>query len=217
MTMYDFFNSDPYGAHMKAVSLVGYNKKVLEVGCATGQISRRLTANGCEVIGVEIDEERAKEAKKYCRYVILQDVENLDDLLYNNYFDCILFIDVLEHLKYPLIVLEKLKPYLKEDGYVIVSLPNAANLEVRLSLLLGRFEYKDCGILDKSHLRFFDEKGAKKLLEEANFEIVLFDVTPSKQIVPMRSRYSYYLARLRPNLFALQFIMKGNVKKDRRL
>jgi 2-polyprenyl-3-methyl-5-hydroxy-6-metoxy-1,4-benzoquinol methylase len=110
MTMYDFFNSDPYGAHMKAVSLVGYNKKVLEVGCATGQISRRLTANGCEVIGVEIDEERAKEAKKYCRYVILQDVENLDDLLYNNYFDCILFIDVLEHLKYPLIVLEKLKP-----------------------------------------------------------------------------------------------------------
>ncbi|VVB63777.1 Ubiquinone biosynthesis O-methyltransferase [uncultured archaeon] len=215
MSKYDFFNSDPYGAHIKTVNLVGNDKKVLEVGCATGQISRKLTAKGCEVVGLEIDQNSAGEARRYCKAVIAGDIEELDSLPYEKYFDYILLIDVLEHLKSPLRTLNKLKLYLKEGGQMIISLPNVANLEVRYGLLLGRFEYKERGILDETHIRFFDETSAKKLLEDAGLEIVLFDVTPSKQIIPVRSRFSYFLAKMRPNLFAYQFLIVGKLKNVR--
>ena len=72
---------------------------MLEIGCATGQVSRRLKENGCEVIGIEIDGESAKMAKEYCKTVLVADVETVEDLPYHDYFDCILLLDVLEHLR----------------------------------------------------------------------------------------------------------------------
>ena len=66
MPNYDFFNPSPWGVHTKALNLVGKKKRVLEIGCATGQVSRRLAENGCEVIGIEINEDSAEIAKTYC-------------------------------------------------------------------------------------------------------------------------------------------------------
>ena len=57
MPNYDFFDRNPYGTHMKVLNLVSKNKRVLEIGCSTGQISRKLSENGCEVVGVELNEE----------------------------------------------------------------------------------------------------------------------------------------------------------------
>ena len=65
------------------------------------------------------------------------------------------FGDVLEHLRDPLAVLMEFTESLKDDGVVIISLPNIANIYVRLNLLIGRFDYQDRGILDRTHIRFF--------------------------------------------------------------
>lgn len=140
---------------MKVLNLVGKNKKVLEIGCATGQVSKRLAENGCEVVGVELDELSAQSAQRYCKNVIMLDVGKINAPEYNNYFDFILFMDILEHLNDPSNVLKRMKVYLKDDGLVVISVPNIANWAVRWNLLWGRFEYSSRGILDRAHLRFF--------------------------------------------------------------
>lgn len=214
MPNYDFFDPNPYGTHMKVLNLVGKNKRVLEIGCATGQISRRLSENGCEVVGVEFDEASALVAQRFCKNVIMLDVCKIDATDYINYFDFILFMDVLEHLDDPWNVLEKLKVYLKDGGYVVISVPNIANWAVRWNLLLGNFEYGSRGILDKTHLRFFNEKSAKRLLEDAGFEIVKYDIIPSMPLVRVRAKFMYLISKLKPNFFAIQFLLVGRVKNS---
>lgn len=213
MPDYDFFNPNPYGIHMKALNLVGKNKRVLEVGCATGQISRRLVENGCEVIGIEINENSAKIAGKYCYDLLVCDIETIENLPYHD-FDFILLLDVLEHLRSPLATLKKLKAYLNKRGCIIVSLPNVANWRVRWDLLFGRFEYSEYGILDKTHLRFFNEKSAKELLQHAGFDIIEFDIMPTVPIVHVRTSLAYAIAKMKVNFFASQFLMVGRVKSD---
>ncbi len=209
MLRYDFFDSNPYGVHMKALNLVGHNKKVLEIGCATGTMSKRLAQNGCEVIGIEIDEDSAKIAKNYCRDVLTCDVETIGHLPYSD-FDFILLLDVLEHLRSPLESLINLKAYLKKGGYIIVSIPNVANWRVRWDLLFGRFEYTEYGILDRTHLRFFNENSARELLRDAGFDIAEFDIVPRVPI-NVRSSIAYAIANIRPKLFAGQFMMVGKL------
>ena len=213
MPNYDFFDPNPYGSHVKVINIVGKNKKVLEIGCATGQVARRLAENGCEVVGVELSEESARVAEGYCKSVIVADVSEIDDLNYSKYFDFILFMDVLEHLECPLEVLKRLKSCLKDSGSVIVSLPNVANWMIRWNLLWGNFDYAPRGILDETHLRFFNERSARKLLEDAGFEVTEFDLIPSLPLVKIRAKYRYMISKLRPNLFAIQFLLVGRKKR----
>ena len=215
MSKYDSFDSRPYSAHMTIIQLVGSNKKVLDVGCATGQLAKRLVEKGCEVVGIEIDNESAQFARRYCRDVIVGDVEILKDLPYpEGYFDVIIFADVLEHLKDPQAVLTNLKRYLKKDGYILCSIPNVAHIYVRLNLLFGKWEYRDLGILDKTHLRFFTKKTAIELVERAGYKIAEIYYTPWVPLFKLNKfhfgrRLEYYITRLFPKLFALQFIIKA--------
>jgi len=139
MLKYDGYDSRPFSSHWTIVHLVEPKKKVLDVGCATGQIARRLVEKECEVIGIEIDEKAARLARRYCKDVVVCDVEALEDLPYpEEYFDYIIFGDVLEHLKNPEKVLINLKKYLKRDGFIICSIPNIAHIYSRIRLLLGK-------------------------------------------------------------------------------
>ena len=84
--------------------------------------------------------------------------------------DLMLFLDVLEHVQDPLSVLVRLTSQLSAGGTIIVSVPNVAHLSVAIPLLLrGRFDYRDAGILDRTHLRFFVQQSAVALLRDAGF------------------------------------------------
>lgn len=84
-----------------------------------------------------------------------------------------MFADVLEHLLFPEQVLKYfVYNYLKENGQVIISLPNVANWQVRLNLLFGKFNYTDRGIMDKTHLHFYTFKTARELIFKNNLEII---------------------------------------------
>lgn len=210
MSTYDNFNSNPYGSQVKVIELVGKNKKVLEIGCASGRISKRLSENGCSVVGVEIDKKSAIKAEKFCHKVINSDIEALEKLDYpNNYFDVILLSNVLEHLHSPPKVLKNLKKYLNKNGYIVVVLPNIANIIIRINLLFGKFDYEESGILDKTHLRFFNEKSSKNLLKEAGFKITKFDIVPAIPLIYKNQKLQYKFAKIRPNLFSSEFLMVG--------
>jgi 2-polyprenyl-3-methyl-5-hydroxy-6-metoxy-1,4-benzoquinol methylase len=96
MSKYNTLNENPFSVHQKIVQLVGEQKKVLDVGCATGHVSKKLYTNKCDVIGIELDEKSSQEAHKYCEEVIIGDVESIElKDKYLNYFDFIIFADVL--------------------------------------------------------------------------------------------------------------------------
>ena len=85
---------------------------------------------------------------------------------------------VLEHLRDPLAQLRTLLTRVKPGASVVISLPNVANWTVRLSILAGRFTYRDRGLLDRTHLRFFTLRTARALIEESGCRIERCDPTP---------------------------------------
>lgn len=148
----------------------------LSVGCGTAQLEGDFTGRGGTVYGIDIDERSIAQAKTRIKWAQVIDIESTQSLgLPLGMFDAILFADVLEHLREPVHVLKKLRPYLKENGRMIVSLPNVANWKVRLGLLIGRFDYASSGLLDRTHVRFYTLKSAKALIQDAGLEILGID------------------------------------------
>lgn len=174
---------------------MGKNKKVLDVGCATGYLSKKFREKGCYVVGVEIDEDAGFLARQNCNDVIIGDIESMKLPYPNEFFDAIVCADILEHLKRPDLVLLKLKRHLSKQGFLIASLPNIAYFKVRLKLLLGKFEYEETGILDLTHLRFFTLSSAKRMFNICGYRVCKIDYTGLGSML-----------RIFPELFALEFI-----------
>jgi len=159
--------------HATILRLVGKNKRVLELGCGPGHMSRILNERGCSVTAIEIDPIAAERASSFCDKVIVGDLDrlDLDCELDSARFDVIIAADVLEHLREPAAVLRSVKKRLQPDGCLIVSIPNVAHLSVRLALLSGRFPYAETGLLDRTHLRFFTRESLERLFDEAGIAI----------------------------------------------
>ena len=158
----------------KVVRLVGRGKKVLELGCGPGHMSRVLKEHlGCEVTGVEVDIEAAREAEKHCREVICCDLDRakLSGYLGDRTFDVIVMADVLEHLIEPERVLRQAKGLLREGGYLVISIPNVAYMGIVASLMSDDFPYSDLGLLDRTHMRFFTGPSFRRLLGSKGFII----------------------------------------------
>jgi 2-polyprenyl-3-methyl-5-hydroxy-6-metoxy-1,4-benzoquinol methylase len=160
-------------SHTLLVELVGGGGRVLDVGAATGDVAEALSQRGCAVTGVELDSEAAKKAERHCERVVVGDVESLDlrEELGEETFDVIVFGDVLEHLKDPLQVLRRVRPFLTSEGCVVASIPNVAHGSVRLSLMQGKFRYRPLGLLDETHLRFFTRESVEELFDGAGYVI----------------------------------------------
>ena len=170
---------DPHSSHSVILSRLGEGRgrKALDVGAADGFLAERLTAQGWSVTALERDPELAARARGRCKEVVVADLESAPPLLHGP-FDAIVYGDVLEHLSDPGAVLRALDQTLAPRGTVIVSVPNVAHLWVRLSLLAGRFDYADRGILDRTHLRFFTRRTLRELLGAAGLTVVELAVTP---------------------------------------
>jgi hypothetical protein len=106
---------------------------------------------------------------------------------------------------------------LKDSGKIIISVPNIANWIIRLSLLFGKFDYRDRGILDRTHLRFFTLRSLKELMSEVSCEVLdaiptplpvqlVFPFTKSNVFAPLHEAH-YALTRCWETLFAYQFVV----------
>ena len=164
----------------KVVRLVGENKKVLEFGCSYGYMSKVIKDNfKGHITGVEMDTEAAEQARDICDRIIVGNIEklNFDDVLKNEVFDVVIFADVLEHLSNPWEILIKIRDYLSNDGYIIASIPNISYLSVVMELIQGEFRYRDLGILDNTHLRFFTKESIIAMFESSGYYIESIDCT----------------------------------------
>ncbi|MCL5411593.1 MAG: class I SAM-dependent methyltransferase [Patescibacteria group bacterium] len=215
----DFYKTkqDPYFSGVRSELLPffeGKNKKILDVGCGTGAILRELKRLGIakEIVGVEIHKESAKAAEKFLDKVFVGNVEELT-LPYKNYFDYIILADVIEHTSDPWETVNRAVGYLKKDGYLILSIPNIRNWRIfREVFLKGSFEYKEAGVMDRGHLRFFTKKSIEKLLSCLDFRVVDLRIN-----VAFDNRKQDWLNRLMfgqlGRLFIEQYLVKATRKK----
>jgi 2-polyprenyl-3-methyl-5-hydroxy-6-metoxy-1,4-benzoquinol methylase len=156
-------------AHSSAINLVGHNKRVLEVGCATGYFTKALSERGCDVVAIEIDPDAAAKASQWAEKVVVGDLDagTLWDELEGQEFDVVTFGDVLEHLRRPLDALRAAVRLLKPSGFVVISVPNIAHVDVRLTLLQGNFPYRATGLLDRTHIHFFTLQSLRAMIKDA--------------------------------------------------
>lgn len=140
--------------------------RILEIGCGAGVTSRMLKENNGarELVGVEYDAVAAKEASKYMDRVFCGDVEKLNLPYPAGYFDCIIYADVLEHLRDPEKLLKKHKRLLSKNGVMVMSIPNTRHFSLVNQLMEGRWTYEECGLLDSTHIRFFTLSEIKEML-----------------------------------------------------
>ena len=206
----------------KMLHLIGRDKEVVDFGCATGYFSNLIQRNGCIVTGVEINSDAAKVAEKYCQHVIVADLDfvSIPEILPDRKFDVAVFGDILEHLRNPWKILEETKQILREDGYVVASIPNIAHAAIRLSLLQGRFDYTDLGILDNTHIRFFTRKTVKELFERSGYSADIVDCTKldcfsESHLIPQNNRGEFDVDTIKKieedkDCNTLQFIIRSH-------
>lgn len=164
----------PFAARREMLAFVPpAARSVLDVGCGPGGFgqSLRQEASGRELWAVEPDEEVAAGASRHYDTMV---VGSFPEAVAGagRTFDCIVFNDVLEHLVDPWSVLRAAAPLLAPGGAVVASIPNVRNVSVVAGLVLrGDWTYRDIGILDRTHLRFFTAATIRSLFADCGFTI----------------------------------------------
>ena len=208
---YVALNERPYGGHAKLLALVESDTRVLDVGCSSGYLARPLVERGCTVIGIEQDADAANAARDVCEEVLVGDVENLDLPFVPGSFDVVLCGDLIEHLREHERFLARMLLLLRTDGRIVLTTPNVANWTLRLGLLAGRWRYTERGILDRTHLHLFTRETLVDALARTGYRVVDLDFTvPVPSLgTPAVERMAHAVGRLRPSLFAYQFVVSA--------
>jgi len=149
-------------------------KRILEVGCGEGNFGMLLKAReGVEVWGVELSEPSAAIAETRLNRVFSGDFHHNYPLLPKNYFDCVVFNDVLEHFTDPDHVLKLCREILVKGGYIVSSIPNVRYVRNLYEVFIQKdWEYKAGGILDRTHYRFFTQKSIIRMFTNSGYTVV---------------------------------------------
>ena len=214
----------------KASHLIPAKSSVLDIGCSSGNFGAELTARrDCIVDGIEVEPGDAKVAQKNLRKVYLLDIEKADLSPVKAKYDVIYFGDVIEHLVKPIETLSRVKPLLNDKGVILFSIPNMAHISVRLALLRGDFEYTETGLLDKTHIHFYNQSEVQRVFNEAGYEITNLEfvkkdypkelLTKELKKMGLNSTEKFYNLAAKPDASAFQFVgrAKPSKAKHRRL
>jgi 2-polyprenyl-3-methyl-5-hydroxy-6-metoxy-1,4-benzoquinol methylase len=148
-------------------------QNILDLGCGAANVGKSSNKNSVIWDGVTISESEASIAKKYYQEVYVHNLESgLPAETLNRPYDTCVASHVIEHIVWPSRLLKDIHNVLsKSNGTLIVALPNALHHEVRMKLLRGKFVYKESGIMDINHVRWYTYKSAQQLLTDNGFRI----------------------------------------------
>lgn len=146
---------------------------VLEIGCGTGATGALALKRGraSRYVGVELFEGAAASAREVLSEVIVGDVETLEFDWQPASFDVLVMSEVLEHLREPWAVLEKVRRFIRPGGLVLASSPNVSHWRVIRELAAGRFQLADQGVFDRTHMRWFTPESFAGMFERAGFTV----------------------------------------------
>lgn len=192
---YDFKNF-PGSSHWLLIRAIRrtprWHGALLDIGAAGGELASILSSDFDTLIGIEGDPARVQALSRHFDQAFVADLNHLGRLPRAG---AIILADVLEHLAYPREFLRLVHEAIESDGRVYVSVPNVANITVRLSLLFGRWNYAERGILDRTHLRFYTRDTISAELRENGFEPLKIEVTTMPIRLVLDSRVPASLIR----------------------
>ena len=207
-------------SHYYVTRMVGTGQDVIDIGCGEGYLAVELKKFGHNrITGIDVlpTASETSSLDEYYSADLDNGISSVIRQLQGRRFTRAILLDVLEHLKKPETLLDECRQVLERDGQLIISVPNIANIAVRLSLLFGQFNYTERGLLDKTHLRFFTRKTARKMVESRGYEILEEQMTvipvelifkmPAKSLL-MRSLNAVVrmLTSMAPSLFGYQIM-----------
>jgi SAM-dependent methyltransferase len=201
---------------------------ILDVGCGTGDNAALLRQRDPHkrIYGISGSREEGDFASRHLDGHWTADLEDglpgqLDELR----FDCIVFSHVLEHVRDPATLLARLSARLSVGGSCVIAIPNILYWRQRLDFLRGKFEYRDSGVLDATHLRFFTYRTAVPLLfsRAPNLRVEQVSVTGNVPLGLLRHKVLGDRARERidgwgcsisPNIFGSQILVKARQSNE---
>jgi cyclopropane fatty-acyl-phospholipid synthase-like methyltransferase len=197
--------------------------RLLDLGAAGGHLGRAVRDRCAYLAGVEPHAAEGESARS--GYDDWRSVDALHAGHWSEPFDVVVCADVLEHFADPDPLLRLIREWLKNGGLLLASIPNVANVSVRLALLFGRFPYDERGILDRTHLTFFTRSTAHSLLEKAGFRVRAVEPTamPYELAVSALARapwsaparaFAQASARAWPTMFGYQFVFEAEKKEE---
>ena len=138
-----------------ALRLLPPGGRVLDVGCASGGLLALLRDRAGHLAGLELSATAARAAAEIGDHVVQGALEDPGLPFAAGSFDLVVLADVIEHLADPADGLARAVGWCRPGGAVLVSVPNIAHWQARLTLMRGRWPQHDSGTFDASHLRWF--------------------------------------------------------------
>jgi SAM-dependent methyltransferase len=136
---------------------VGTGRRVLDLGCRSGALTRHLLA-GNTVVGLDVDRAALAKARTLGIDTVEADVE--EPLPFPDAsFDAVVCGELLEHLRFPDEVVAEIRRVLRPGGVLVGSVPNAFNVQNRLRFLRGLPPERD-----RTHLHLFRPQDLEELL-----------------------------------------------------
>ena len=150
--------------------------RFVEVGCSGGGMASAVRNRNPRAVytGIELDADFAEVARQYCTSVIVGNIEQMSDAVFESLFpsDCWIFGDVLEHLYDPWAVLRRIRERLSPEASIVACIPNAQHWSVQARLNYGGFRYEDRGLMDRTHIRWFTRITIDELFGDCGYTIV---------------------------------------------
>jgi predicted TPR repeat methyltransferase len=189
---------------------------LLDLGAAAGELGEAVRDHFRSTCGFEFQLDCIGDLMPRFDRVVIADLERVKSV--PGGASAVVLADVLEHLHSSTNALALVKSALGPNGRAFISVPNVANITVRLMLLLGMFEYQERGILDRTHIRFYTQRSILREVEKAGFRIikvtasaiplrlVIGGFTPEFILRPLE-KLLVLMTRLWRSMFAYQIIL----------
>lgn len=183
--------------------------RVIEFGCGAGSLGKeyKVFNPNAEFIGFEINEDLKDRTTENLDKVFFGDVEqmNLSDCgIAEKSVDCLVYGDVLEHLKDPVEALKHHLKYLSDDGTLVTCIPHVGHWSILLGLMHGSWQYSySGGLLDYTHLRFFTRQTVMWMFEQVDMTVVDLVSRRANERAPIAGMYlKDFLEKMRPSIEA---------------
>lgn len=190
---------------------------VIDLGANDGVLDTKISSKVKQIIAVDINPPKTIKNVKGVKLDLNQD---FDKSLGSKSYNKVIALDIIEHLSNPEAAIKKINNLLETNGTLYASTANIGYFIMRITHLIGWFNYGKRGILDMTHQRLFTVNSFKKLLTDNGFILKktvgfgppVSDQISHKGIWKLIDQISGFLAKQYPSLFSFNFLIIAEKK-----